>query len=257
MLVIWSYTAIDSDHFCIKTILHFPGKILSSDILLTAFGLVQYILSIIIHLSVSDWIPWLKLEHHKAKWETTTSLQSDSEVEQPYGKKQRGPLPLASMSKTQHDSKEQLSIDSISPPPPPMLSLSQLVHKMRKWGHSKGSFGEASNSMCIVKPPAFISTHKDFDELSVHVTAVTSSTSVSEGEFYASFFPEVPLCLLPSPIQLEQPPKPLATSVKPPPISAKLLPSFSNQCPHPPSHHPHPPSHNPHPPWCLWDGGKS
>ena len=51
-----------------------PGKKLSSDILLTAFGLVQYILSIIIHLSVSDWIPWLKLEHHKAKWKTTTSF---------------------------------------------------------------------------------------------------------------------------------------------------------------------------------------
>ena len=34
MFVVWSYIANDSDHFCIKTIL--PGKIISSDILRTS-----------------------------------------------------------------------------------------------------------------------------------------------------------------------------------------------------------------------------
>ena len=131
---------------------------------------------------------------------------------------------MASMS----DSREQLSTDSIPPLPPPMPSLSQLVHQMRKSGHCKGSFDEASNSMCIVELPLSTSTHEGFDESSVHMTGVTSSTPVSEGGFYASFFPEVPLCLLPSPIQLEQPPKLPPTSTKPPPMSAKL-PSTSTK----------------------------
>ena len=72
MFVVWSYIANDSDHFCIKTIL--PGKIISSDILRTSLWVGTIYTSIIIHLSVSDWIPWLKLEQHKAKWETNMSF---------------------------------------------------------------------------------------------------------------------------------------------------------------------------------------
>ena len=126
---------------------------------------------------------------------------------------------MASMSGTQHDSREQLSTDSIPPLPPPMPSLSQLVHQIRMSGHPKASFDEASNS--IVEPPSFMPTHEDFDESSIYMTGVTSSTPVSEGGFYANFFPEVTICLLPSPTQFQQPPKPPATSAKLPATSAK------------------------------------
>ena len=110
--------------------------------------MLQYILSRVTHLHISDWIPWLKLEQHKYihVWNTA----------------------------------RQLSTDSIPPFPPPMPSLSQPVHQTRKSGHYKGSFNEASNSMCIVEPPSFISTHEDFDESSV---CCQQELPVSEGGF--------------------------------------------------------------------------
>ena len=128
----------------------------------------------------------------------------------------------------------QLSTDTDSIPalPPPMPSLSQLVHQMRRSGHPKRTFDQALNS--IVEPPSFEPTHEDFDESSVYMMGVTSSTPISEGGFYANLFPEVPICLLPSSIQLEQPlkppAKPPATSAKAPATSAKL-PATSSKPP--------------------------
>ena len=125
-----------------------------------------------------------------------------------------------SMSGTQHDTRQLLSTDSIPPFPPPMLSLSELVCQMRKSGHSKGCFNEASNSMCIVEPPSFTSTHEDFDESSVQDRNYPCFRRRAFTP--TSFFPKVPPCLLPLPIQLEQPPNPPATYANLPAMKVNL-----------------------------------
>ena len=161
--------------------------------------------------------PCSNLEEKKQSRNRACILESTSEVEQPCDKTQRGLLSVESISGTQHDSREQLSTESIPQIPPLMPSMSQkLVHQIRHSGHCKSSF-ESSNSICIVEPLSltssqedfdessihmtgvalgtlsFVSSQEDFDESSVHMTGVTSSTPVYEGGFFPDFFPELPL----------------------------------------------------------------
>ena len=229
-LVVWSYIANDSDHLCTWTILHCPGNIHFSDILATE-NWEQIILSGITQLSATTfcfrldslaqvWILQSKVgnDHEFRIWNAVKS--SNHVAKSKEGHFQCHPC-LEHITKAKNSWVLTNSTTSHTMP-----SLTQLAHQMRRSGHPKGSFDEASNSMCIVEPP-----HPRMRIWWI-IPSHGGSNFKHPVSFYANFFPEVPLCLLPFPIQLEQPPKlpatsgkALATFTKPPPTSTKPPPT--------------------------------